>query len=234
MDLSRRVPLSAEFPLDSTCGPAITAPMSDFETPQEAFWAGDFGNEYIGRNRGDEPLASNLALFAKVLSHTTGVQSVLELGANIGNNLRAIKMLLPKTKLKAVEINAKAVEELRKIEGATVHHTTILDFKPETLSDLVLIKGVLIHIDPSKLPEVYDLLFSASSRYICIVEYYNPVPVSLPYRGHADRLFKRDFAGEVLKQHPGLRLVAYGFAYHGDSNFPQDDVTWFLLEKPAA
>jgi spore coat polysaccharide biosynthesis protein SpsF len=26
-------------------------------------------------------------------------------------------------------------------------------------------------------------------------------------------------------------LVDYGFAYHRDPNFPQDDITWFLLEK---
>jgi spore coat polysaccharide biosynthesis protein SpsF len=25
--------------------------------------------------------------------------------------------------------------------------------------------------------------------------------------------------------------VDYGFAYRRDPNFPQDDITWFLLEK---
>jgi spore coat polysaccharide biosynthesis protein SpsF len=28
-------------------------------------------------------------------------------------------------------------------------------------------------------------------------------------------------------------LVDYGFAYHRDPAFPQDDITWFLLEKTA-
>ncbi|MFM6157881.1 MAG: pseudaminic acid biosynthesis-associated methylase, partial [Sphaerospermopsis kisseleviana] len=67
--------------------------------------------------------------------------------------------------------------------------------------------------------------------YLLIAEYYNPSPVAIPYRGHADRLFKRDFAGEVLDQHPELRLVDYGFVYRRDPNFPQDDITWFLIEK---
>ena len=31
-----------------------------FKTEQEAFWAGDFGTEYIQRNQGDALLASNL------------------------------------------------------------------------------------------------------------------------------------------------------------------------------
>lgn len=44
-------------------------------------------------------------------------------------------------------------------------------------------------------------------------------------------LFKRDFAGEMLEKYQDLQLVDYGFVYHGDANFPQDDLTWFLLEK---
>jgi spore coat polysaccharide biosynthesis protein SpsF len=55
--------------------------------------------------------------------------------------------------------------------------------------------------------------------------------VALPYRGHDERLFKRDFAGEILDRFPDLRLVDYGFRYRRDPNFPQDDVTWFLMEK---
>lgn len=65
----------------------------------------------------------------------------------------------------------------------------------------------------------------------CIVEYYNPIPVEVTYRRHRRKLFKRDFAGEMLDAFPNLRLVDYGFVYHRDANFAQDDVNWFLLEK---
>ena len=58
-----------------------------------------------------------------------------------------------------------------------------------------------------------------------------PFPVALPYRGHQDRLFKRDFAGEMLDRFPDLELTAYGFNYRRDPLFPQDDTTWFLLHK---
>jgi spore coat polysaccharide biosynthesis protein SpsF len=106
-----------------------------------------------------------------------------------------------------------------------------LDFTPAATSSLVLIKGVLIHLNPDVLDQVYDLIVKASARYICVAEYYNPTPVAISYRGHADRLFKRDFAGELLAKHPSVQLIDYGFAYHGDPNFPQDDLTWFLMEK---
>jgi pseudaminic acid biosynthesis-associated methylase len=90
---------------------------------------------------------------------------------------------------------------------------------------------VLIHINPDRLRSVYETLHKASSRLILVCEYYNPTPVAIPYRGHADRLFKRDFAGEMLDAFPDLRLVDYGFAYRRDPAFPQDDITWFLMEK---
>lgn len=204
---------------------------SGFVTEQESFWAGEFGDSYTKRNIGAQWVASNLSLFSKALSKTENIRSILELGANLGLNLRALRQLLPQAKLSAVEINARAVAELKQLGGIAVHHKSILDFQPRKLSDLVLIKGVLIHLNPDKLPEVYDLLHAASARYICLAEYYNPSPVAIPYRGHTDRLFKRDFTGELMNRHPDLRLIDYGFVYHGDPNYPQDDITWFLLEK---
>jgi pseudaminic acid biosynthesis-associated methylase len=205
--------------------------MNSFSTPQEQFWAGQFGDDYTDRNTGARWVASNLALFSRILAATVGVRSVIEFGANRGLNLLALRQLLPDARLSAVEINAKAVEALRQFSWLDVTHASLLDFKPAALSDLVLVKGVLIHLNPEVLASVYELLRAASSRYICIVEYYNPSPVTIPYRGHTDRLFKRDFAGEVLARYPDLRLLDYGFVYHGDPNFPQDDLTWFLLEK---
>ena len=99
--------------------------------------------------------------------------------------------------------------------------------------DLSLIKGVLIHINPDMLPVVYEKLYTASRRFVLVCEYYNPSPVAISYRGHADRLFKRDFAGEMMDKYPDLKLVDYGFAYRRDPAFPQDDITWFLMEKGA-
>ena len=108
---------------------------------------------------------------------------------------------------------------------------SILDFKPSRTYDLTLIKGVLIHLNPDVLPEVYDRLVETTGRYLVVAEYYNPSPVAIPYRGHDDRLFKRDFAGEIMERHRSLKLVDYGFAYRHDPDFPQDDITWFLMEK---
>ncbi|WP_378950621.1 pseudaminic acid biosynthesis-associated methylase [Pelosinus sp. sgz500959] len=205
--------------------------MNRFKTEQEQFWAGEFGNQYIKRNNGERLIASNLALFSKILSKTSSVQSIIEFGANIGLNLFALKSLVPNGELHAIEINPTAVMELEKMNLTKIYPQSILDFIPENQYDLAFTKGVLIHINPDCLPQVYDLLYQSSRRYIMIAEYYNPSPVEVSYRGHNGKLFKRDFAGEFIQRFSNLKLVDYGFAYHGDPTFPQDDLTWFLIEK---
>lgn len=208
------------------------SPVDNFKTEQERFWAGDFGTEYIQRNQGAQLLASNLAFFSKGLYAARCIQSCIEFGANIGMNLEALKLLYPNIDLHGIEINQEAAKVLATvIPNDNVYRESILDFSNPHQWDLVLIKGVLIHINPDQLPVVYSKLFNATGRYLLISEYYNPSPVSIPYRGHSDRLFKRDFAGEILDRHPELKLIDYGFVYRRDPSFPQDDITWFLLEK---
>ncbi|WP_343771709.1 pseudaminic acid biosynthesis-associated methylase [Brevundimonas basaltis] len=203
-----------------------------FRTEQESFWAGEFGSDYIARNQGDRLLASNLAFFAKVLRGARNPDSCIEFGANIGMNLRALKLLYPEIDASAIEINVDAARQLAEsIPADQVFNQSILDFKPAKTYDLTLIKGVLIHLNPDVLTEVYDRLVATTGRYLVVAEYYNPTPVAIPYRGHDDRLFKRDFAGEIMERHPSLKLVDYGFAYRRDPDFPQDDITWFLMEK---
>ena len=204
----------------------------NYKTEQEKFWAEEFGSEYINRNKGSKLLASNLNFFSKALAQADQLDSCIEFGANIGMNLKALKLLYPEIKLKGIEINEDAANELKGLIGKeNVFVGPIFDYVPKKTFDLVLIKGVLIHINPEKLKTVYQKLYESSHRYILLCEYYNPSPVTIPYRGHTDRLFKRDFAGEMLDAYPNLSLIDYGFSYQRDNSFPQDDITWFLMKK---
>jgi pseudaminic acid biosynthesis-associated methylase len=204
----------------------------NYETEQENFWSGNFGNEYTERNQGALHEAALLHFFSEVLRYTGRIESALEFGANRGLNLITLRRLMPKVELAAIEINENAVSHLKNLDGLDVKAQSILDFNPNRTYDLTLIRGVLIHVNPEKLPDVYDRLYHSSHKFILMAEYYNPTPVALPYRGHEERLFKRDFAGEMLARFPDLTLQAYGFRYRRDPLFPQDDITWFLLQKP--
>jgi spore coat polysaccharide biosynthesis protein SpsF len=87
----------------------------NFKTEQEAFWAGNFGTEYIQRNQGANLLASNLDFFSKALRSAQNIRSCIEFGANIGMNLKALKLLHPSINAHAIEINAQAVKALEDV-----------------------------------------------------------------------------------------------------------------------
>lgn len=203
-----------------------------FKTNQEHFWAGEFGEQYIDRNQGEKLLASNLNFFTKALKGARNIRSVIEFGANIGMNLKALKLLYPGLDLKGIELNETASKLLGKEIGeGNTFFGSIFDYRSDSKFQLSLIKGVLIHINPEMLDIVYEKLYDSSEKYILIAEYYNPTPVAIQYRGHADRLFKRDFAGEFLDKYKDTELIDYGFSYRRDPAFPQDDITWFLIKK---
>jgi len=192
-----------------------------FSTEQEGFWAGSFGDDYTTRNSEEKWVASNTAFFSRILGRTQGINTVLELGANRGLNLQALKAILPGAAFSAVEINPVAVGELAKLKFINVFQGSILEFNPASVYDLVLIKGVLIHIAPEELENVYRVITKSAGRYICLAEYYNPTPTAIDYRGHANRLFKRDLAGEMMDLYRDLKLVDYGFAWHRDLVVPR-------------
>ena len=202
------------------------------KTEQELFWEGQFGNDYLKRANTNDLLLSNISLFSQIFKKTISVNSVLEFGSNIGLNLKAINILKPNIELSAVEINQNAVNKLKsEIKVINVYNTSIFDFTIKKKIDFVFTKAVLIHLNPDKLDQAYDIIYNSSKKYICIAEYYNPTPVEVDYRNNKKRLFKRDFAGDMINRFPDLQLVDYGFVYHKDNNFKQDDITWFLLKK---
>lgn len=49
------------------------------KTEQEHFWPGEFARGDMERNQTESLLAANCALFAKILSRTQGVGSILKL-----------------------------------------------------------------------------------------------------------------------------------------------------------
>ena len=200
----------------------------------EAFWAGEFGDSYILRNRGR--VTANEHFFSRVLRTILGdraPRSVLELGAGAGENLLALRTVLPHPpfcRMTGIEINKNACEILASVAEHAICES-LLDWQPDERTwDLVLTKGLLIHVAPGDLVFAYRKIHATARRYILIAEYFNPTPVEVPYRGHAGRLWKRDFAGEMLDAYQDLRVLDYGFTWNRDP-FPQDTITWFLLER---
>jgi pseudaminic acid biosynthesis-associated methylase len=201
-----------------------------YKTEQENFWAGEFGLNYIDRNNSEQLLYSKVAMWARMLQTANDINSVRELGCNIGLNLVALKRLQPTLNLSGYEINEEAAKQASDFNVAKITQGSILEDITDSKVDLTFTAGVLIHTNPDYLDNVYRNLVNGSNRYVLVAEYYNPAPTKINYRGHEDRLFKRDFAGDLIDNY-GMKLVDYGFVYKRDNWAPQDDITWFLLEK---
>jgi spore coat polysaccharide biosynthesis protein SpsF len=158
--------------------------------------------------------------------------SAIELGCGDGRNMKALLQLHPMMRFTGIDVNQGALKQAAEY-GITLHGSITDPITAAMVAphDLVYTKGVLIHIPPEQLPTVYDNLYHLSNDLILIGEYYAPQRAEILYRGQTGKLWKADFAGELMDRYPDLTLVDYGFHYHRDK-YPQDDITYFLLKKP--
>ena len=194
---------------------------------QEKLWSGSFGSSYTQRNPGS-PTGDRI-FWERALDKTGTITTVLELGANKGNNIRALRRHLPLAQLDGFEINPEAFKQLELVADES-RCGSILDFQPSRTWDLVFTKGVLIHIAPSDLDKAVRVLYEASCKYILISEYFNERPVEIKYRGIDGALWKRDFGEFLLNQYPGLKCVDYFFWWRHDRH-PQDNITTWIFQK---
>ena len=207
------------------------------DTEQLQFWRGDFGNSYIDRNAASaEHLRARVAMWAKIMNCLVGdpPRSILEVGSNIGNNLRALRTLTG-ADMYALEPNTEARRIL--VEDGVVPADQALDGfaagipMADGAVDMAFTSGVLIHIHPDHLLASMREIHRVSRRYVACIEYFSDKPEMITYRGQDDRLFKRDFGAYYLDTFPDLRVVDYGFAWKRLTGL--DNLTWWMFEKRA-
>lgn len=197
----------------------------------EAFWSGEFGKRYLKRNILNNRENRVLTIGKNLINNNINLNNALELGCNKGQNLNALKLIYPNIKTYGVEVFIEAYNICKKKH--TCYLKSLIDFTSKKKFDLVFTSGVLIHQNPKDLKKIYSKIYKLSKKYIYISEYFSPYPVSLDYRGNKNQLFKRDFAKEIWKKFPSLKLVNYGFNWREDPFLKGncDDNTWFLFKK---
>lgn len=194
----------------------------------EALWAGRFGDEYSERNaaagEGRRP-------FWAARLEQLGFESALEVGCNIGANLRWLAELLGPEHVAGVDVNAHALERLRAaLPGvdARLAPARTLPFADGAF-DLVFTTGVLIHQPPADLPRVLDEIVRCSRRYVLCGEYYAADLEEVPYRGEEGALFRHDYGRLYRRRFPGLELVEEGFLSRADGVW--GDLTYWVFER---
>jgi len=188
------------------------------ETKQIREWKGDFGREYTDRNTLD-PEALDLlwhnnygvtrtALNRRFLERLPKSARILEVGCNVGNQLRLLHDM-GYTGLHGIEIQSYAVQLAQKrVPYATIVEGSALEIPfPDRHFDLVFTSGVLIHIAPPDVGQTLGEIHRAANRWIWGAEYYAPHATEINYRGHAELLWKADFCKMYLDQFPDLELL---------------------------
>lgn len=196
----------------------------------ESLWAGEFGDEYVERNidahRGRET-------FWRERVATLGVTSALEIGCNVGGNLRWLAAAIGAARVAGVDVNGRALEVARaRLPEADLRLTTGRDLPfPDEAFDLVFTVGVLIHQSQEDLPTVIDEMVRCARHHVLCAEYFAEEIEEVPYRGQEEALFKQDYGARIAERHPGLELVDRTFlpASEGSS---WDDVTVWTFSKP--
>ena len=180
-------------------------------------WAGEFGDEYLARNRVDWRARIP---FWKAMIDATGARSVYEFGCNAGWNLSAIRRAYPDVVCSGCDINESAIRQ-------AIRAGLEVDDSPSALgkSELVFTAGVLIHVAPDDLNDLMQRIADASTDYVLAVEYSAPAEQAIDYRGNKDMLWKRNYG--ALYMDMGLELIQKGPAGKGF-----DQCTYWLLRKP--
>lgn len=199
-------------------------------------WSGDFGNDYVSRNQATpEAIEQRRRAFAHIFEQFeegAAPESVLEAGCNIGINIHALSQVTDAT-LHAVEPNRSALEVLVRSGGlpeSRAHQGSLqaLPFEDGAV-DLVFTSGVLIHVPDDALDTALSEIHRVSRRYVLTLEYFSPSPQAIPYHGHDDFLFKRDYGGLFLDAFSDLEYVADGFFWKRTTGL--DDLNWWLFRK---
>ena len=194
----------------------------------EALWAGDFGDEYVDRNAA---AAQGRRPFWVQRHEQLGFSSALEIGWNMGGNLRHLVELLGVENVAGVDINEHALEVLRRdVPGVDVRIARARELPFGDASfDLVFTTGVLIHQPPEELAQVMDEIVRTSRRYVLCGEYKAEDVEEVPYRGHEGALFRNDYGRLYQERFPALELVEEGFLPKSEGVW--DDLTLWVFAK---
>lgn len=201
-------------------GSAETSLDLDGATPQERYWAGHNGVRYVLHHL-PKSWEARLDIWREILARTGEISSVIELGCNIGDNLRALDHLKPNLKVTGIELNQFAAEQAKSVlPNAEIIVDSLLRANVEGKFDLAFTRGVLIHINPNELHRAYDQLATMSKKFVLIYENYSEKPMELTEYAKDKSItgtehgafyqFWRDFAADFKSAHPEWDVIAEG------------------------
>jgi spore coat polysaccharide biosynthesis protein SpsF len=193
----------------------------------ERLFAGEFGAQYTDRNRSTDPRKPT---FFHDLFRRHNVRRVLECGSNLGLNLTECTRD-PDMEVWGLDIQRRAIREATAMQengNFVVGSLFELPFR-DNFFDLAFTCGVLIHVPPEGLANAVREMHRVSCKYLLCAEYHDEQEVAVPWRGHTNALFRRNYKNVFLDLFPHLEVVDEGYK-SAEEGF--DRITWQLFRKP--
>ena len=205
---------------------------------QEETWGGIHGYRYVMHHLSENWEKTRISQWKEILCKIPEVNSFFELGANIGANLLAIRNINSTASISGIEINPLAVRICKEREF-DVSEKSIIGYESEKKYDFVFSRGVLIHIPPKMLNDIFRTMYNLSDKYILIWEIFSKEPyhfekyskkVINQYRYNKNEGFQfwEDFAMHFKTIYPEVEVVATS-KDHNSINF--GDLVWTLFKK---
>ena len=174
-----------------------------YSTEQEEFWAGTFGDEYTRRNHDSRRPCE---LLGDVVAHLEADRADRD-----GSRARLQRRPEPKGARSAparrsVTCGRDQPRRCRGKRGPPGRRWSRIRFSSSSRRqscDLVLIAG---RSDPHRPRPSWTKSTTSCTQQPRAISVWRSTtarcPIEVPYRGHRNRLFKRDFAGEILDRYP--------------------------------
>lgn len=149
----------------------------------------DLWNEYTKEN--EETYHESLSNFIHNASLVLGAKKILEVGCNIGNNLRVFGTDL---NVYGIDMNEKALEIAKqRLPNFKFKKGLITDIPfDDNYFDLVFTRGVLIHIHLDDMQNAMKELFRVSNKWIFNLEYFGKDNKMIKWKRGDDLLWYRN------------------------------------------
>jgi pseudaminic acid biosynthesis-associated methylase len=186
--------------------------MSDDLGPLD-IWSGEFGEEWTERhplyveevdrryrNNFGIPRTELNELFLDSLDRDS---RILEIGANVGTQLEALRQM-GFNDLLGIELLDYAVETAKKERpDITIYYAEAgnLPFEDDSF-DLIFTSGVLIHIPEEQLDSTLQEITRCTRQYVWGYEYFADERTEITYRGQEGMLWKDDYATAYAEHCP--------------------------------
>lgn len=200
---------------------------SDEAVRLEQLWSGQFGDAWSDRNIG---AYDTRGPFWDALLTRLAPRRVLEVGCNVGGNLRHIAPHLEPASAYGVDVNRHSLGLIRDLvpdANVLVAPARELPFR-DAFFDLTFTVGVLIHHPDEALVPAMRELARCSAQWVLVVEIFAETETEIVHRGVERAIFKRDYGALFLDAVPEAALADSGFLGR-DEGF--DDLTWWLFQK---